>query len=61
MASWDGWPEGFIPQAAYNRGDGKVLIFSETEYIRWDIATRQVDSGYPLPIEGIWKGWPISQ
>jgi hypothetical protein len=43
--------------AAMNWGDGKVYFFSGPDYVRYDIASRQQDPGYPAPIGGgNWKG-----
>ncbi len=42
--------------AAVNWGNGKVFFFRGNQYLRYDIAADRVDSGYPLPILGNWKG-----
>ncbi|MBT5830778.1 MAG: hypothetical protein HOH77_11370, partial [Candidatus Latescibacteria bacterium] len=56
---WPGWPEGFVPQAAVNWGNDKVYFFSDTQYLRYDIAADQVDPDYPDDISTGWSLWPI--
>ena len=57
-AGWSGvWVDG-IDAAVYwpNRGEkGKTYFFRGNEYVRFDIATDKVDSGYPKKITA---GWP---
>jgi hemopexin len=36
--------------------NGKAYIFSGNEYVRYDIKSDRVDSGYPAPIAGNWAG-----
>jgi len=56
---WEGWPADFVPTAAVNWGNGVTYFFSEDmRYLRFDMDADQVNSGYPLPIEGKWEGWP---
>lgn len=62
----DGWP-GFPPSfaaginAAFVWNDGKAYFFKGSQYIRYDIETDKVDSGYPKDIAGNWPGlWPSS-
>ena len=43
--------------AAVNWGNGKLFFFRDNQYVRYDIAADQVDSGYPLPIAGNWPGF----
>ncbi|MBT4159758.1 MAG: hypothetical protein HOE54_00530 [Gammaproteobacteria bacterium] len=61
---WNGWPQqGFVPQAAINRGDGKVYFFDANNYIRFDIARDHVE-GELTPIPNGWGRpngiWPLS-
>ena len=43
--------------AAMNWGDGKVYFFRGPDYVRYDIAARSQDPGYPQPIGGgRWAG-----
>ncbi len=49
-----------VPSAGVNLGNGKVYYYGETEYLRWDIASDQIDPGYPMVIAEQHQGWPIS-
>ena len=42
--------------AALNGGDGTLLFFRGTRYLRYDLATGRVDDGYPRPIAARWRG-----
>lgn len=58
-----GWPRNFEPPidtAVVGEGpfQGKVFFFIGDEYIRYDIAQRRVESGYPKRIAGNWRGLP---
>ena len=59
----DGWPgfadAGFADSldASLNWGNGKAYFFRGADYIRYDIATDQVDEGYPLQIAENWPGF----
>jgi hypothetical protein len=42
-------------------GFGKVYFFNNGQFLRFDLATGKLDSGYPQPVNAItWKGWPSS-
>lgn len=43
-------------EAAFNNGAGKAYFFKGDAYIRFTIATRTVDSGYPRSIQANWSG-----
>ncbi len=57
-----GWPDltktgfGTGIDAAVNRGNGKAYFFRGANYIRYDITSDVVDSGYPKAIAGNWGG-----
>jgi hypothetical protein len=36
--------------------NGKAYLFKGSQYLRYDVATDVVDSGYPASIEGAWPG-----
>lgn len=40
--------------AAYNNASGKYYLFKGTQYVRIDIASGSMDTGYPKPITGNW-------
>ncbi|MGO4779350.1 hemopexin repeat-containing protein, partial [Lysobacter sp. 2RAB21] len=42
--------------AAFEAGNGKVYFFKDAQYLRYDLAARSVDPGYPAPIAGSWPG-----
>jgi Rv2525c-like, glycoside hydrolase-like domain/Hemopexin len=42
--------------AAVNWGNGKAFFFKGDSYVRYDIASDQVDAGYPLKIADQWTG-----
>ena len=48
------WTSGMT--AALNWGNGKVQIFRGNEYIRYDLASRSADPGYPKPVNN--NSWP---
>ncbi len=51
------WPGLTSPiDAAVNWGNGKAYLFKGAEYIRHDIASGNIDPGYPKPIAGNWGG-----
>jgi Hemopexin/Astacin (Peptidase family M12A) len=56
--NWPGFPAGFAAgiNAAVVWNNGKAYFFKGSEYIRYDIATGKVDSGYPKAIAGNWPG-----
>jgi len=57
--NWHGMAEvGFADRvdAAIKWWNGKIYFFRGNQYVRYDIATDQVDTGYPLPIAGNWPG-----
>ncbi len=41
--------------ACLNWGNGKAYLFSEGQYIRYDLASRTTDKGYPLITSKIWN------
>ena len=43
-------------EAAFNNGSGKAYFFKGDEYIRFTVATRTVDAGYPRSIQANWSG-----
>lgn len=52
---WPGvWEAGI--DAAINWGNGKLYFFKKKQYIRFDIASNKVDSGYPKKINS--STWP---
>lgn len=56
---WSGLAEaGFATDidAAVNWGNGKLFLFKGPMYVRFDILSRSVDAGYPLPIGAQWPG-----
>jgi hypothetical protein len=53
-----GWNDGI--DSGVDWGNGKVYLFRDTQYVRYDVATNSVDPGYPLPIDGNWGPWPAS-
>ncbi|MGH8081601.1 MAG: hemopexin repeat-containing protein [Lysobacter sp.] len=42
--------------AAFEAGNGKAYFFKDAQYLRYDMAARSVDAGYPLPIAANWPG-----
>jgi hypothetical protein len=58
--NWPGFPSNFTHDidAAIVWPNGKAYFFKGAEYIRYDIATDRVDTGYPLSIAGHWPGFP---
>jgi hypothetical protein len=42
--------------AAFEAGNGKVYFFKDAQYLRYDLAARSADPGYPAPIAGSWPG-----
>jgi hypothetical protein len=51
------WPAHFTTiDAAVRWPNGKIFFFHGSEYVRYDIATNQVDPGYPAPIGPNWPG-----
>lgn len=60
-AGWNGLPPSFqagIDAALLSADKTKVYFFKGNEYVRYDISTDQMDSGYPLPIA---DNWPPSR
>lgn len=58
---WKGWPASWNSgvDAAINWGNGKVYFFKGPEYLRYDIASDQVDPNYPRALNSSnWPGWP---
>jgi hypothetical protein len=51
-----GWTFGPRIDAVMNWGNGKAYLFVGNRYLRYDIAARQVDPGYPRPFAGYWPG-----
>src|SRR5262249_16069357 len=39
--------------------NGKAYFFKDNVYVRIDLGSKNVDPGYPLPIEGYWPGIEI--
>jgi hypothetical protein len=57
---WSGWPYFWTgTNAATNWGFGKAYFFNGTQYLRYDIRTGTIDSGYPLTIMDHWPNWPM--
>ncbi|HWS88934.1 MAG TPA: hemopexin repeat-containing protein [Pyrinomonadaceae bacterium] len=56
--NWPGFPAAFASgiNAVVMWPNGKAYFFKGSEYIRYDVATDKVDSGYPKPISGNWPG-----
>jgi hypothetical protein len=56
--NWPGFPASFAAgvSAGLMWTNGKAYFFKGGEYIRYDVATDQVDAGYPHPIAGNWPG-----
>ncbi|MEH6415746.1 hemopexin repeat-containing protein [Pseudomonas sp. CGJS7] len=42
--------------AAFEAGNGKAYFFKDAQYLRYDLAARSVDPGYPAAISGNWPG-----
>jgi hypothetical protein len=42
--------------AAVNWGNGKIYFFRQDKYVRFDIKSKSVDTGYPLLIRDQWTG-----
>jgi hypothetical protein len=59
---WYNWPVTWTDgvDAGFDWGNGKAYFFRGSEYLSYDIATDQVDPGYPRPIAGNWGNWPSS-
>jgi hypothetical protein len=49
-----GFENGF--DSVVNWGNGKAYMFLASQYLRYDIAEKKVDPGYPRPIVGNWHG-----
>jgi hypothetical protein len=60
--NWPNWPASWTDgiDAGLDWGNGKVYLFRDSQYVRYDIAANRVDPGYPLPIAGNWGNWPAS-
>ncbi|MEU6734838.1 hemopexin repeat-containing protein [Streptomyces physcomitrii] len=56
--NWPGLPDSFhgsVDAAAPHATDpGKVYLFKDDQYVRYDLAADRADSGYPKPIKGNW-------
>jgi hypothetical protein len=58
----DGWAGladiGFAEsvEASVNWGDGKAYFFRGGQYVRYDLASGQLDEGYPRPVADGWPG-----
>jgi hypothetical protein len=58
--NWSGLAEDGVADridAAINWGDGKLYLFRDNRYVRYDIAMDRADDGYPLAIAGYWPGF----
>lgn len=56
--NWPGLPAAFasgVDQVVV-WNNGKAYFFKGSNYVRYDIATDQVDAGYPKPVSGNWPG-----
>ena len=42
------------------RGNGRLYLFADRVYYRFDDYRGRIDYGYPKPIQGNWKGLPES-
>src|SRR5436190_4362756 len=42
--------------AAIKSNQGKAYFFEGSQYYKYDLETRQLEDGYPLPIAGNWPG-----
>ncbi|HHJ13677.1 MAG TPA: hypothetical protein ENJ79_04775 [Gammaproteobacteria bacterium] len=59
--NWKGLPTSFsqgIDAALWRESNGKIYFFKGDQYVRLTGST--VDSGYPKPIAGNWKGAPAA-
>ena len=57
--NWPGMEEaGFVDliDADLPWGDGKVFFFRGDLYVRYDVASDEVDENFPLPIAEMWPG-----
>jgi hypothetical protein len=56
-ANWSGWPSTWTSvDAAVRWTNGKAYFFRGTQYLRFDVATDRVDTGFPKSISGNWPG-----
>ena len=55
--TWPGLPWTSGIDAAVEAGGGKLYLFKGNQYVRFDIASDRVESGYPKPIDqATWPG-----
>jgi hypothetical protein len=56
--NWPGFPADFAAglDAAVMWNNGKAYFFKGVNYVRYDVAADKVDSGFPRPIAGNWRG-----
>jgi len=56
-SNWDGFPSDWTEIDDAVQINNKVYFFNGSEYLKYDIASHEVDPGYPLPIS-YWVGFP---
>jgi hypothetical protein len=58
-SNWPGWPASFKSgiDASVVWNNGKAYFFKGDQYIRYDMKTDKVESGYPKKITGNWPGF----
>lgn len=58
--AWGNWPAGWATRC--NGGgvwpDGRAYLFSDGDYVLYNIAADAVMGGYPMAVINNWVGWP---
>ena len=62
-SGWRNLPSDFYSSLdAVLMGDGqfkgKIYFFKQGQFVRYDIASKRVDPGYPKWVKGPWRSWP---